>query len=63
MGFIHMTRSFPSVFVFTLIVGLMACSPSEQTPRRMPVIDAHTHLDVKTVPSVMQSLNVRYQPG
>jgi Amidohydrolase len=47
-------------FVLASVVGPTASSPAEQTPQRPPVIDAHTHLDVKAGPSVMESLNVRY---
>jgi amidohydrolase family protein len=55
-----MARSFLTPFVLASLVALVACSTPAQMPQRQPVIDAHVHLDVKTGPSVMESLNVRY---
>ena len=56
----HMMRSFLTPFFLASLVALNACSAAAQKPQRLSVIDAHTHLDVKTGPAVMESLNVRY---
>lgn len=60
MEFARIPPCWLTPFVLASVVGLIASSSAAQTPSRQPIIDAHTHLDVKTGPSVMESLNVRY---